>query len=176
MLHSRFSEPLNPAILKASSLIVWIISSKRSLRDLKIAISRARGPWSISAVSNTIAWTTFTPEMFARLYCSDLLIVSLFQNFLLAEHLMKGYNCTPHTAPPLPTTNTYLLWATWDLALDACIKQLPEMLASNKIQQQQQNFDIQKVPPYQYVPSRFFADQLTAFKVWISRGGSALTR
>ena len=25
-----------------------------------------------------------------------------------------------------------------------------------------------------YVPSKFFADQLTAFEVWISRGGSAL--
>ncbi|KAE9410212.1 hypothetical protein BT96DRAFT_952907 [Gymnopus androsaceus JB14] len=132
--------------------------------------------WIFTAITDTIAWTTFTPEMFARLYRSDLLIASLFRNFLLAERLMKGYNCTPHTSPPLPATNTHPLWATWDLALDACIKQLPEMLASNEIQQQQQNFDIPKVPPYQYVPSRFFADQLTAFEVWISRGGSALTR
>ncbi|KAJ3493649.1 hypothetical protein NLJ89_g10966 [Agrocybe chaxingu] len=30
--------------------------------------------------------------------------------------------------------------------------------------------------PYVYVPSRFFADQLLAFEVWISRGGSALTK
>jgi hypothetical protein len=30
--------------------------------------------------------------------------------------------------------------------------------------------------PGAYTPNRFFADQLTAFEVWISRGGSALTR
>ena len=29
---------------------------------------------------------------------------------------------------------------------------------------------------YTYIPSRFFSDQLTAFEVWISRGGSALTK
>ena len=29
--------------------------------------------------------------------------------------------------------------------------------------------------PYVFVPSQFFPGQLTAFKVWISRGGLALT-
>ncbi|KAF9058349.1 hypothetical protein BDP27DRAFT_1344006 [Rhodocollybia butyracea] len=116
--------------------------------------------WIFTAITDTIAWTTFTPEMFARLYRSDLLIASLFRNFLLAERLMKGYNCTPHTSPPLPATNTHPLWATWDLALDACIKQLPEMLASNELQQQQQqNPDLPK--PAIYI----------SFEVWISRGG-----
>ncbi|KAJ3739761.1 hypothetical protein DFH05DRAFT_1512697 [Lentinula detonsa] len=129
--------------------------------------------WIFTAITDTIAWTTFSPEIFARLYRSDLLIASLFRNFLLAERLMKGYNCTPHTSPSLPSTNTHPLWATWDLALDACVRQLPDLLAANEAQQ---NFDGQKVPPYQYVPSSFFADQLTAFEVWISRGGSALTR
>ncbi|KAJ3813805.1 hypothetical protein F5876DRAFT_34250 [Lentinula aff. lateritia] len=129
--------------------------------------------WIFTAITDTIAWTTFTPEMFARLYRSDLLIASLFRNFLLAERLMKGYNCTPHTSPPLPSTNTHPLWATWDLALDSCIRQLPDLLAANEAQQ---NYDGQKSPPYQYVPNSFFADQLTAFEVWISRGGSALTR
>ncbi|KIK63862.1 hypothetical protein GYMLUDRAFT_40943 [Collybiopsis luxurians FD-317 M1] len=131
--------------------------------------------WIFTAITDTIAWTTFTPEIFARLYRSDLLIASLFRNFLLAERLMKGYNCTPHTSPPLPATNTHSLWATWDLALDACVRQLPEMLAANDVQSQQA-FEGPRPPPYQYVPSRFFADQLTAFEVWISRGGSALTR
>ncbi|KAJ3774118.1 hypothetical protein FB446DRAFT_492928 [Lentinula raphanica] len=129
--------------------------------------------WIFTAITDTIAWTTFSPEIFARLYRSDLLIASLFRNFLLAERLMKGYNCTPHTSPPLPSTNTHPLWATWDLALDACIRQLPQLLAANDAQQ---SYDGQKPLPYQYVPSSFFADQLTAFEVWISRGGSALTR
>ncbi|KAK7466385.1 Target of rapamycin complex 1 subunit kog1 [Stygiomarasmius scandens] len=125
--------------------------------------------WIFTAITDTIAWTTFSPELFARLYRSDLLIASLFRNFLLAERLMKGYNCTPHTSPPLPPTNTHPLWATWDLALDACVKQLPQLLGDNQQ-------DGHKSTPYVYVPSRFFADQLTAFEVWISRGGSALTR
>ncbi|KAF5351586.1 hypothetical protein D9758_007263 [Tetrapyrgos nigripes] len=128
--------------------------------------------WIFTAITDTIAWTTFSPEIFARLYRSDLLIASLFRNFLLAERLMKGYNCTPHTSPPLPPTNTHLLWATWDLALDACVKQLPQILAET----QHSQYDGPKPTPYVYVPSRFFADQLTAFEVWISRGGSALTR
>uniref|UniRef100_A0A0W0FX59 C2H2-type domain-containing protein n=1 Tax=Moniliophthora roreri TaxID=221103 RepID=A0A0W0FX59_MONRR len=127
--------------------------------------------WIFTAITDTIAWTTFSPEIFARLYRSDLLIASLFRNFLLAERIMKGYNCTPHTSPPLPSTNTHPLWATWDLALDACVRQLPDLLAA-----EQAPTDRPKPPPYQYVPSRFFADQLTAFEVWISRGGSALTK
>ncbi|KAG7100045.1 hypothetical protein E1B28_001830 [Marasmius oreades] len=128
--------------------------------------------WIFTAITDTIAWTTFTPEIFARLYRSDLLIASLFRNFLLAERIMKGYNCTPHTSPPLPSTNTHPLWATWDLALDACVRQLPDLLAADAIPPD----GGPKPPPYQYIPSRFFTDQLTAFEVWISRGGSALTR
>ncbi|KAK1224893.1 Target of rapamycin complex 1 subunit kog1 [Marasmius sp. AFHP31] len=128
--------------------------------------------WIFTAITDTIAWTTFTPEIFARLYRSDLLIASLFRNFLLAERIMKGYNCTPHTSPPLPSTNTHPLWATWDLALDACVRQLPDLLAADAPVPD----GGPKPPPYQYIPSRFFTDQLTAFEVWISRGGSALTR
>ncbi|KAJ3817722.1 raptor N-terminal caspase like domain-containing protein [Lentinula raphanica] len=122
--------------------------------------------WIFTAITDTIAWTTFSPEIFARLYRGDLLIASLFRNFLLAERLMKGYNCTPHTSPPLPSTSAHPLWDTWDLALDACIRQLPQLLAANDAQQ---SYDGQK-------PLSFFADQMTAFEVWISRGGSTLTR
>ncbi|KAJ3722358.1 raptor N-terminal caspase like domain-containing protein [Lentinula raphanica] len=129
--------------------------------------------WIFTAITDTIAWTTFSPEIFARLYRGDLLIASLFRNFLLAERLMKGYNCTPHTSPPLPSTSAHPLWDTWDLALDACIRQLPQLLAANDAQQ---SYDGQKPLSYQYVPSSFFADQMTAFEVWISRGGSTLTR
>ncbi|KAF5376558.1 hypothetical protein D9757_008290 [Collybiopsis confluens] len=143
------------------------------LRDRRTPLGELN--WIFTAITDTIAWTTFTPETFARLYRSDLLIASLFRSFLLAERLMKGYNCTPHTSPPLPATNTHPLWATWDLALDACVRQLPDMLETNDSQQNLQGSEGPK-PPYQYIPSRFFADQLTAFEVWISRGGSALTR
>ncbi|EAU92443.2 mip1 [Coprinopsis cinerea okayama7 len=152
--------------------------------------------WIFTAITDTIAWTTFSREIFTKLYRSDLLIASLFRNFLLAERIMKNYHCTPHTWPPLPPTNTHPLWATWDLAVDTCLRQLPDLLFKGgvtgghlanvgtrpgKIGSTSRQ-DPNAIPargsdkPYVYQPSRFFADQLTAFEVWISRGGSALTR
>ncbi|KAG1848524.1 hypothetical protein DFJ58DRAFT_796171 [Suillus subalutaceus] len=151
--------------------------------------------WIFTAITDTIAWTTFPRDVFTRLYRSDLLIASLFRNFLLAERIMKNYHCTPHTHPPLPATNTHQLWAAWDLALDTCLRQLPELLAkapgapssppspiigtgtrSGHISQRGSSGAPNTEKPYQYIPSRFFTDQLTAFEVWISRGGSALTK
>lgn len=157
--------------------------------------------WIFTAITDTIAWTTFSRDVFTRLYRCDLLIASLFRNFLLAERIMKNYHCTPHTYPALPPTNTHPLWATWDLAVDTCLRQLPDLLykgpeagsnsastASNvgsrsgrigqTTQQDKSTSSSSKSTdkPYTYVPSRFFADQLTAFEVWISRGGSALTK
>ncbi|RDX50537.1 hypothetical protein OH76DRAFT_1512681 [Lentinus brumalis] len=153
--------------------------------------------WIFTAITDTIAWTTFPREVFTRLYRSDLLIASLFRNFLLAERIMKNYHCTPHTYPPLPSTNTHPLWASWDLAVDACLRQLPDLLKNTepsiakdvslgaRNRRQAARTDPATQPgasinphekPYSYIPSRFFADQLTAFEVWISRGGSALTK
>ena len=155
--------------------------------------------WIFTAITDTIAWTTFSREIFTRLYRCDLLIASLFRNFLLAERLMKNYHCTPHTYPSLPPTNTHPLWATWDMALDSCMRQLPDLLVkSNESGASMAPSVVGSTPgnigstmrydpnpltpkqmsdkPYVYVPSRFFADQLTAFEVWISRGGSALTK
>lgn len=136
--------------------------------------------WIFIAITDTIAWTTFPRHVFRRLYRQDLLVAALFRNFLLAERVMKCYQCTPHTYPPLPPTNTHPLWASWDLAVDGVIKQLPHLLA-------------EKIPPktgplspstntpqpsrtYTYVPSKFFEQNLTAFEVWLTRGGDALTK
>ncbi|KAK0233895.1 raptor N-terminal caspase like domain-containing protein [Armillaria fumosa] len=164
--------------------------------------------WIFIAITDTIAWTSFSRETFSRLYRCDLLVASLFRNFLLAERILKNYGCTPHTYPPLPATNTHPLWATWDLAVDACLRQLPDLLRNKapakakkpatgqsaeptavitdenevlpgrigSLRHVTKDEDASQMPPYTYVPSRFFADQLTAFEVWISRGGSALTR
>jgi len=156
--------------------------------------------WIFTAITDTIAWTTFSRDLFTRLYRCDLLIASLFRNFLLAERIMKNYHCTPHTYPPLPPTNTHPLWATWDLVVDSCIRQLPDLLAKAGTADnsgsssytvgstpgpigQTNRVDPNALPqprlpdrPLGYIPSRFFADQLTAFEVWISRGGSALTK
>ncbi|EKM61656.1 uncharacterized protein PHACADRAFT_248390 [Phanerochaete carnosa HHB-10118-sp] len=152
--------------------------------------------WIFTAITDTIAWTTFPREIFTRLYRSDLLVASLFRNFLLAERIMKNYHCTPHTSPALPATNTHPLWASWDLAVDACLRQLPELLMHAELPPNGQipaslttsrrratatalgapGNEANSEKQYTYIPSRFFSDQLTAFEVWISRGGSALTK
>lgn len=46
------------------------------------------------------------------------------------------------------------MWQAWDLALDRCLSQLPQVLES------EDNF----------VHSPFFEEQLTAFQVWLSLG------
>lgn len=127
--------------------------------------------WIFTSITDTIAWTTFSRDIFHRLYRSDLLVACLFRNFLLAERIMKNYHCTPHTYPPLPPTNTHPMWAQWDLAVTEFLRQLPDLLINEEICGHGGG-----EPTYTYVPSRFFTDQLTAFEVWISRGGSALTK
>jgi regulator-associated protein of mTOR len=69
------------------------------------------------------------------------------------------------------------MWAQWDLAVDACLRQLPDLLGNEETVFQNPK-DSTYIPdkPYTYVPSRFFTDHLTAFEVWVSRGGSALTK
>ena len=179
-----------------------IVQLPGDLKDRRTPLGELN--WIFTAITDTIAWTTFSRETFTKLYRCDLLIASLFRNFLLAERIMKNYHCTPHTYPPLPATNTHPLWATWDLAIDTCLRQLPDLLFKTgpplggltpiianvgttpgrigqtiRIEPTTINTPTKSGSgdkPYAYVPSRFFADQLTAFEVWISRGGSALTK
>lgn len=175
--------------------IDMVIQLPGDLKDRRTPLGELN--WIFTAITDTIAWTTFPRDIFVKLYRSDLLIASLFRNFLLAERVMKNYHCTPLTEPRLPPTNTHPLWDTWDLAVDACLRQLPDLLyrppelkggnlaklgvTPDKIGQPGKDpfgglFKPPDAKPYVYIPSRFFADQLTAFEVWISRGGSALTK
>jgi len=172
-----------------------VIQLPGDLKDRRTPLGELN--WIFTAITDTIAWTTFPRDIFVKLYRSDLLIASLFRNFLLAERVMKNHHCTPLTEPRLPPTNTHSLWDTWDLAVDACLRQLPDLLyqppelkggnllklgmtLDKLVQSGEDPFGgLLKPPdakPYVYVPNRFFADQLTAFEVWISRGGSALTK
>ena len=127
-------------------------------------------------------------DLFQKLFRQDLLVASLFRNFLLAERVMRSYNCTPISTPKLPPMYQHPMWLVpctpistpafkisisltqpffisllsapphhrqaWDLALDVCLAQLPAMLNDKK--------------PFEH--SLFFAEQLTAFQVWLSHG------
>lgn len=113
--------------------------------------------WIFTAITDTIAWNVLPRDVFQRLFRQDLLVASLFRNFLLADRIMRSYNCTPCSSPKLPPTYHHPMWQAWDLAVDNCLHQLPSVLAD---------------PPASYRYSSFFSDQLTAFQVWLSLGVS----
>ncbi|KAF8509765.1 raptor N-terminal caspase like domain-containing protein [Hysterangium stoloniferum] len=167
---SCLTSPIETAIrwflLKAANLPTgvtqdMVMQIPGDLKDRRTPLGELN--WIFTAITDTIAWTTLPRETFKELFRRDLLVAALFRNFLLAERIMKNYHCTPHTHPPLPPTNTHPMWASWDLAVDACVAQLPRLLARDQAE------------PYEYIPSNFFSDSLTAFDVWLSRGGCALS-
>ncbi|KAK3091702.1 hypothetical protein FSP39_022003 [Pinctada imbricata] len=114
--------------------------------------------WIFTAITDTIAWNTLPRDLFQKLFRQDLLVASLFRNFLLAERIMRSYNCTPISGPKLPPTYQHPMWQAWDMALDLCLQQLPRLLEDDNAQ-------------FQHSP--FFTEQLTAFQVWLSYGSEA---
>lgn len=107
--------------------------------------------WIFTAVTDTIAWDVLPRDVFQRLYRQDLLVASLFRNFLLADRIMRTYDCTPVSHPKLPKTYHHPMWRAWDMVVDLCLSQLVDVLE-------------EKAP---FKTSTFFAEQLTAFEVWL---------
>jgi regulator-associated protein of mTOR len=110
--------------------------------------------WIFTAVTDTIAWNLLPSDLFHRLFRNDLLVAALFRNFLLASRIMRSFSCTPLSFPKLPDTHAHVLWEVWDMSVDACLAQLPKVLSGEA--------DFEHSP--------FFADQLTAFEVWLKMG------
>lgn len=110
--------------------------------------------WIFTAITDTIAWNALPMELFQKLFRQDLLVASLFRNFLLAERIMRSYDCMPQSQPSLPLTHQHPMWQAWDLAVDMCLNQLVNI--------------VDRGLPYQ--PSSFFEEQLTAFQVWLKYG------
>lgn len=107
--------------------------------------------WIFTAVTDTIAWDVLPRDVFQKLYRQDLLVASLFRNFLLADRIMRTYDCTPVSHPKLPKTYHHPMWRAWDLVVDLCLSQLVDVLEERAT----------------FKTSTFFAEQLTAFKVWL---------
>ncbi|XP_019770949.1 regulatory-associated protein of mTOR isoform X2 [Dendroctonus ponderosae] len=107
--------------------------------------------WIFTAITDTIAWNTLPRELFQKLFRQDLLVASLFRNFLLAERIMRSCDCTPVSSPALPSTYQHRMWDAWDLVLDLSFGQLPAILKGTAT--------------YKNLP--FFEDELTAFEVWL---------
>lgn len=111
--------------------------------------------WIFTAVTDTIAWNVLPHDLFQRLFRQDLLVASLFRNFLLAERIMRAANCSPVSFPALPSTHQHHMWDAWDMAAEICLSQL-QLLIEN--------------PNAEFQPSPFFTEQLTAFEVWLDHG------
>ncbi|KAM2045812.1 hypothetical protein ACFX1T_009964 [Malus domestica] len=111
--------------------------------------------WIFTAVTDTIAWNVLPHDLFQRLFRQDLLVASLFRNFLLAERIMRSANCSPISHPQLPPTHQHHMWDAWDMAAEICLSQLPLLVED---------------PNAEFQPSPFFTEQLTAFEVWLDHG------
>jgi len=112
--------------------------------------------WIFTAITDTIAWNVLPRPLFQKLFRQDLLVASLFRNFLLAERIMRAFGCMPLSCPALPPTHQHPMWHAWDLAAETCLAQLPGLLSGD--------------PSIDYRPSSFFTEQLTAFEVWLEHG------
>ncbi|KAJ3579549.1 hypothetical protein NPX13_g1022 [Xylaria arbuscula] len=121
--------------------------------------------WIFTAITDTIAWTSLPRQLFRKFFRQDLMVAALFRNFILAQRIMMVYGCHPQSFPALPDTHQHPLWESWDLAVDLALAQLPmlEKKESEAIE-------------YEYQSSTFFAEQLTAFEVYLSRGDALLQR
>lgn len=135
-------------------------------RNIPGKVSERRTPlgelnWIFTAITDTIAWNCLPKPLFKKLFRQDLMVAALFRNFLLAQRVMRIYHCHPQCHPEIPATHNHPLWQSWDLAVEMILAQLPKLI--------EQSHEVENVE-LDYQHSEFFADQLSAFEVYLGQG------
>jgi hypothetical protein len=73
--------------------------------------------WIFTAITDTIGWQLFPMSLFKQYYRQDVLLASIFRNFLLAQRIMRAYGCIPISVPEVPFQGNEL-WCLWDCLID----------------------------------------------------------
>ncbi|KAK7254256.1 hypothetical protein SO694_00009154 [Aureococcus anophagefferens] len=162
--------------------------------------------WIFTAVTDTIAWNVLPAPLFQRLFRQDLLLASLFRNFLLAERVLKAHGCTPATLavgagpspapapPPAPgpapppagdgarrgrrrARRRAALARAGAAAAAPGAEVCDGATAYGALRGLRGLATLREAPPRPLEPSPFFEEQLTAFEVWLAwRGWRARAR
>ncbi len=112
--------------------------------------------WIFTAITDAIAFDMLPTDLFLKLFRQDVLVASMFRNFLLACRVMKSSKCTPISVPALPDCSSHRLWDAWDMVVDEVLQRLPSLNATAE-----------------YVPSSFFPHQMQELRSWLNSAGAA---
>ncbi|KAJ1766184.1 Target of rapamycin complex 1 subunit kog1 [Coemansia sp. RSA 1843] len=94
--------------------------------------------WIFTSITDTIAWNTLPREQFRKLFRQDVVVASLYRNFMLADRIMRFYGVHPQCSPAIPPTHKHPLWASLDLEIDMCLQQLPRLLREEERRQRRE--------------------------------------
>lgn len=82
--------------------------------------------WILTCITDSIAWEVLPNSSFKILYRHDLLLSSLFRNFLLANKIMKYFGASPSSYPSIPDTSAHPLWQWWEYVLDRFLSRISD--------------------------------------------------
>ncbi|KAJ2832430.1 Target of rapamycin complex 1 subunit kog1, partial [Coemansia erecta] len=134
-----------------AALRFWVIRNPRTSKvtldlcdKLPGSVQDRRTPfgelnWIFTSISDTIAWSTLPRDLFHKLFRQDVVVASLFRNFMLADRMMRFYNVHPQSRPAIPSTHKHPLWDSLDLEIDMCLQQLPRLLKEESRRKQRED-------------------------------------
>jgi len=153
-LHSPIRAALNfyalcgASLLSEESLLSALQMVTGKLQDRSTPLGELVSIFT--AVTDAIAWSSFKPHTFKRLFREDGALAELVRNFLLAQRILYTFGLQATSRPELPPTHRHHLWDVWDSALEVFLVRLAH-----------------GPPALPLTPQPFFDEQLAAFWVWL---------